>query len=121
MAGPSSVDEYLAGVPAEARAALEKLRKQISAAAPEAVEAISYQMPGFKVRGRALVAYAAFKDHCSLFPMSGKVIEDHKAELGAHVTGKGTIQFTVDDPLPAALVKKIVEARLAETAARSRR
>lgn len=116
--GPGSVEEYLAGLPADSRAALEKLRATIRTAAPEATEAISYQMPAFKDHGRGLVAYAAFRDHCSLFPMSGKVIEDHKEVLGPRVTGKGTIQFTVDEPLPAALVKKIVKARLAENAAR---
>jgi uncharacterized protein YdhG (YjbR/CyaY superfamily) len=119
--GPGSVEEYLGALPADQRAALEELRATIRAAAPEATEAISYQMPAFKDHGRGLVAYAAFKDHCSLFPMSGKVIEDHRDELGSRITGKGTIQFTVDEPLPATLVKKIIKARLAENAARKGR
>jgi uncharacterized protein YdhG (YjbR/CyaY superfamily) len=118
---PTSVEAYMATLPADSRAALEKLRKTIRAAAPEATEAISYQMPAFKQDGRSLVSYAAFKDHCSLFPMSLKVIADHMDELKPHLSGKGTIRFEMDKPLPATLVKKIVKARLAENAARKRR
>jgi uncharacterized protein YdhG (YjbR/CyaY superfamily) len=121
MAAPTSVEDYLAALPKESRAALEKLRKTIRAAAPEATEGISYQMPAFKDHGRSLVTYAAFKDHCSFFPMSTKVIEAHWEELEPFFSGKGTIRFTADEPLPAALVKKIVRARLAENAARGRR
>ncbi len=121
MKAPTSVEDYLAGLPEGSRTALEELRKTIKAAAPEATEAISYQMPAFKAHGRSLVAYAAFKDHCSLFPMSAKVIEAHRDELKPHVTGKGTIRFSADKPLPAALVKKLVKARLEENAARRRR
>ncbi len=121
MAAPTSVEDYLAGLPQGSRAALEKLRKTIRAAAPEATEAISYQMPAFKVHGRSLVSYAAFKDHCSLFPMSLKVIEDHKEELRPHFSGKGTLRFTAEKPIPAALVKKIVKARIEEIEARGRR
>jgi uncharacterized protein YdhG (YjbR/CyaY superfamily) len=117
---PSSVDEYLAAVPEAARAALEKLRKTIRAAAPQATEGISYQMPAFKYRG-ALVAYAAFKDHCSFFPMSSRLIEAHKDELKSFETAKGTIRFQPDKPLPAALVKKIVKERIAENEARKAR
>jgi uncharacterized protein YdhG (YjbR/CyaY superfamily) len=120
-AKPPSVEDYLAAVPEESRAALEKLRATIKAAAPEATELISYQMPAFRDHGRLLVSYAAFKDHCSLFPMSLKVIEDHKDELEPYHTRKGTIQFHADRPLPDALVKKIVRARIEENAARSRR
>lgn len=121
MAAPTSVEDYLASLPQESRAALEKLRKTIRAAAPEATEAISYQMPAFKVHGRSLVSYAAFKDHCSLFPMSLKVIEDHKEELRPYFSGKGTLRFTAEKPIPAALVKKIVKARIEEIEARGRR
>ena len=120
-AAPTSVDDYLAALPAEPRAALEQLRQTIKAAAPEATELISYQMPAFRDRGRLLVSYAAFKNHCSLFPMSMKVIEEHREELGPHYTGKGTIRFTADTPLPTALVEKLVKARIEENAARSRR
>lgn len=107
------VDAYLASVPEEARVALERLRAQIRVAAPSAVEAISYQMPAFKLRGRRLVAFAAFKDHCSLFPGSS-VMEAHKDELKGYDISKGTIRFAPGKPLPAALVKKLIRARVAE-------
>jgi uncharacterized protein YdhG (YjbR/CyaY superfamily) len=97
---------------------LRTLRKTIKTAAPDATETISYQMPTFKYRGRALVGFAAFKDHCSLFPYSAKVLDDYKDELGAFETSKGTIRFSVDQPLPASLVKKIVKARIGEIEAR---
>ena len=121
MDAPTSVEDYLAGLPARSRAALERLRRTIKTAAPGATEAISYGMPAFKDQGRSLVAYAAFKDHCSLFPMSTAVIEADREELGPYVSGKGTLRFTPERPIPAALVKKIVKARLAENEARRRR
>ena len=111
------IDDYLAAVPPEQRALLQKLRKTIKTAAPDATEAISYGMPTFKHLG-GLVAFAAFKNHCSLFPMSYAVMEAHRQELGPHWTTAGTLQFTVENPLPAALVKKIVKARIAENEAR---
>ncbi len=114
MAGPSSVEDYLAALPEEPRAALEKLRKTIKVAAPEATETISYQMPAFKDQGRFLVSFAAFKDHCSLFPASEAVMEAYGEELKSYFSGKGTLRFTADKPIPAALVKKIVKARLEE-------
>lgn len=121
MATPTSVEEYLAGLPKKSRAALEKLRKRIRAAAPNATETISYQMPAFKEHGRFLVSYAAFKEHCSLFPASEAVIEALEEELKPYFSGKGTIRFTVDKPLPARLVSKIVKIRLEENAALRRR
>ncbi len=121
MSRPATVDEYMSALPAESRRALERLRATIRAAAPEATEAISYQMPAFKDRGRGLVAYAAFRDHCSLFPMSMKVIEDHEEELRPYHAGKGTLHFRVDQPIPDALVHRLVRARLAENAAKRRR
>jgi uncharacterized protein YdhG (YjbR/CyaY superfamily) len=121
MAEPTSVEDYLATLPEESRKALERLRQTIRAAAPEATEAISYQMPAFKWYGRSLVAYAAFKDHCSFFPMSTKVIETHREELTSFDTGKGTIRFHTDKPLPAALVRKLVKARIEENESSRRR
>ncbi len=118
MAAPTSVEDYLAALPEGSRAALEKLRKTIRAAAPEATETISYQMPAFKDHGRFLVSYAAFKDHCSLFPASKAVIEALGEELKPYFTGKGTIRFQADKPLPAALVRKIVQVRIVENAER---
>jgi len=121
MDAPASVEDYLAALPEGPRAALAKLRKTIKSAAPEAIEAISWGMPAFKYRGRPLVGYAAFRDHCSFFPMSTRVMEAHQEELGAFRTSKGTIRFAPDRPLPAALVRKLVKERLAENAARASR
>jgi uncharacterized protein YdhG (YjbR/CyaY superfamily) len=115
---PNEVDEYLAKVPDEARAALEKLRKTIRAAAPKATEGFSYGIPAFKLHGRPLVSYAALKNHCSFFPMSPAVMDAHRKELEPYDTSKGTIRFPVDKPLPATLVRKLVKARIAESEGR---
>ena len=110
----ASVDEYLAGLPEPARTTLNRIRSMIRAAAPaEATEAIGYGMPTFRYKG-ALVAYAAFSNHCSLFPMSLAVMGAFQEELKRFDTSKGTIRFPLDKPLPAALVKKLVKARVAE-------
>jgi len=114
---PKNVDEYLAGVPKEARATLEKLRQTIKAAAPMASEGISYQMPMYKHHGM-VVGFAAFKDHCSIFPGSA-VMDAHRAELSRYDTSKGTIRFPANKPLPAALVKKLVRARIKENEVRA--
>jgi len=114
MAGPTSVDDYLAALPDESRAVLAKLRRTIKAAAPGATETISYQMPAFRDRGRFLVFYAAFKDHCSLFPASRAVMESFREELKPYVSGKGTLCFTFDKPIPSTLVERIVKARIEE-------
>ena len=116
MATPTSVVDYLAALPEEQRIALEKLRKTIKAAAPKATETISYQMPAFKQDGRFLVSYAAFKDHCSLYPASAAVMGALGDELQPYFSGKGTLRFQADEPIPAALVKKIVKLRLEENA-----
>jgi|SRR5579872_3928862 len=111
---PKNIDEYLAGVPEPARSTLESVRAAIRAAVPaEATEAITYRIPTFKYKG-GLVAFAAFSKHCSLFPMSLAVMEMFKSELKKFHTFNGTIHFPLDKPLPAALVKKIVKARIAE-------
>lgn len=115
-----AVEAYLAKLPPKSRATLEKLRKTIRAAAPKATEGISYGIPAFRHNG-GLVAYAAFKNHCSFFPMSGTLIETHKDDLKSYVTSKGTIQFEIGKSLPAALVKKMVKARIAENEAKARR
>jgi uncharacterized protein YdhG (YjbR/CyaY superfamily) len=120
MAEPTGVEDYLAALPEDQRAALELLRTTIRAAAPEATEAISYRMPTFKLHGRVLVYYAAFKDHCSLFPASEGVMKALGDELEPYFSGKGTLRFTPDKPIPVALVKKIVEARIEENTARGR-
>jgi uncharacterized protein YdhG (YjbR/CyaY superfamily) len=110
---PKDIDEYLAGVPEPARSTLNKIRAMIrSAAPPEATERISYRIPAFEYKGM-LIWFAAFSGHCSLFPTSS-MIEKFKDDLKRYVISKGTIQFPVDKPLPATLVKKIVKARVAE-------
>jgi len=110
------VDDYLASIPAKARATLQKLRKTIKVAAPKAVEKISYRMPMYSYLGM-LVGFAAFKNHCSLF-MSPSVLEAHKDLLKRYDTSKGTIRFPVGKPLPATLVKKLVKARIKENETR---
>jgi len=100
MAAPTSVDDYLAGLAKESRAALQKLRQTIRSAAPEATETISYQMPAFKTRGRFLVSYAAFNDHYSLFPASDAVTDALGEKLTPYLWGKGTIRFGWDERLP---------------------
>jgi uncharacterized protein YdhG (YjbR/CyaY superfamily) len=118
---PKNTDEYLAGVPQPARGTLDKIRAAIRAAAPaEATEAIGYGMPTFRYKG-ALVGFAAFSNHCSFFPMSGSVIEAFQSELKGYETSKGTIRFPVDKPLPAALVKKMVRARVAQNESKKAR
>jgi uncharacterized protein YdhG (YjbR/CyaY superfamily) len=120
-AAPASVDEYMAALPEGSRAALEKLRSTIKAAAPEATETISYRMPAFKDHGRILVYYAAFTDHYAVYPASTAIMEALGDELAPYVTGKGTIRFDADTPIPFTLVRKIVSARLEENEARRRR
>ena len=112
-----TVDDYLATIPKEARVTLEKIRKTIKAAAPRATEVISYQMPMYKQNGM-LVGFAAFKDHCSLFP-GAKAIATYRDELKAYGTSKGTIRFPIGKPLPAALVRKLVKTRIAENEKRA--
>ncbi|HEX5138861.1 MAG TPA: DUF1801 domain-containing protein [Planctomycetota bacterium] len=114
------IDAYFAGLPADQRAALLRLRKQIRAAAPGAEECISYGMPALRHGGRPLVGFSASAKHCSLFPMDGTTVAAFKAELGGFRTSKGTIRFTPDRPLPAALVRRIVKARVAQNAAGGR-
>ena len=114
---PGTVDEYLARVPPEFRASLQRLRKIIKAAAPEAEEVISYRMPAFRQNGM-LVYFAAFRDHCSLFVASDEVRRQFSAELKPFMAGKGTFRFTPDQPLPAELVTRMVKARVAENATR---
>ena len=118
---PKSVDEYLAGIPEPARSTLNKVRAAIRSVVPaEATEAISYRIPAFRYKG-PLVGFAAFSNHCSFFPMSSSVIEAFKNELKDFHTSKGTIRFPVDKPLSAAIVKKLVKARIAQNEAKTQR
>ena len=109
-----TVDEYLAGVPEPAHSTLKHIRAVIRSVVPaETTEVISYGIPMFKYNGM-LVGYAAFKNHCSLFPTGSGVIKKFEKELKGFATSKGTIQFPSDKPLPDALLKKIVKTRVAE-------
>jgi uncharacterized protein YdhG (YjbR/CyaY superfamily) len=113
------IDAMLAVLPEEQRRALQALRETIAATAPDAVEAISYQMPAFRYHGRGLVSYSAFRSHCSLFPMSGEVIDAHRDELAGFIASKGTLHFTPERPIPRDLVERIVRARMAQIDARA--
>jgi uncharacterized protein YdhG (YjbR/CyaY superfamily) len=116
---PKNVEEYLAGVPESARANFTKLRAAIRSAVPaEATEIISYRIPAFRHNG-VLVWFAAFSNHCSLFPTAA-VIEAFKKELKSFSTSKGTIHFSADKPLPTALIKKLVKARVAQHKSKKR-
>jgi uncharacterized protein YdhG (YjbR/CyaY superfamily) len=116
---PQSVDEYLAGVPEPAKSTLKKMRAAIRSALPsDATETISYKIPAFK-RKNILVWFAAFSDHCSLFP-TASVIEEFKDELKGFSTSKGTIHFPTDKPLPTALIQKIVKARVKQDQSKKR-
>jgi uncharacterized protein YdhG (YjbR/CyaY superfamily) len=116
--GPAEVDRYLAKVPQPARSTLQKIRTMVRSAAPrEATEAISYGIPAFKYNGM-LVAYAAFANHCSFFPASGELLQEFAEELKDYPCSKGTIRFSVNQPLPSALVKKLVQARVAKNEAK---
>lgn len=109
-----TVDEYLADVPEPAQSTLRHIRKVIQSVVPkDTTEVISYRIPMFKYHGM-LVGYAAFKKHCSLFPTGSGVLDQLARELAGYRTSKGTIQFPLDKPLPDALVKKIVRARVKE-------
>lgn len=117
MAGkPKTIDEYLAALSDDQRAALEKLRRTIKAVAPKAEECISYQLPAFRLNGRMLVWLGATPHRCALYPDA--IVEAHKSELKDYDTSKGAIHFQPDHPLPAALVRKLVRARMAENAGR---
>lgn len=111
---PLDHDDYLSRLPDDKRAALQRLREQVLKSAPGAVECVAWQMPAFRVDGKLLVCYGAAKHHCSLYPMSSDLVEAMAPELEGLDTSKGTIRFRPDEPLPAALVRRIVKARLAE-------
>jgi uncharacterized protein YdhG (YjbR/CyaY superfamily) len=109
-----TIDEYLAGVSPEKRAALERLRKVIRAAAPKAEECICYGIPAFRLDGKFLVGLGAAATHCSFYP--GAVLTSLGEELKGYDTSKGTIRFQPEKPLPGTLVRKLIKARIAKSA-----
>jgi uncharacterized protein YdhG (YjbR/CyaY superfamily) len=111
---PRTHDEYLAALSEDNRAALEALRKAIKAAAPRAEEYIGYGLAAFRLDGKPLVAVGATANHCALYLMSGSTVADHADALEGYDTSKGTIRFPPDKPLPRALVRRLVKARIAE-------
>ena len=113
-AKPANTDEYLATLTGEQRAVVESLREVIRGAAPGAEEGFSYGMPLFRLGGKPLVWYAAWKKHYSLYPLSATMLQAHAADIEGYETSKGTIRFPASRPLPFDLVKRLVAARAAE-------
>ena len=118
-AKPTTIDDYLAALPAEKRAALEHLRQVVRVAAPDAVECISYQMPAFKLNGM-LVGFAAHLHHCSLYAWNKTTIAAFADQLQGYELSDGTIRFTPDRPIPEAVVRHLVQAKAAANAERAK-
>ena len=114
MKKPATIDEYLAGLSPQKRAALQKVRRAVHAAAPGAEECISYGMPAFRLDGRLVAGFKASASHCSFHPMSGKTVATLEADLAGYEISRGTIRFAAATGLPASLVHKLVKTRIAE-------
>lgn len=115
MPKPASVEAYIAAAPEDRRAGLEDLRRTVKVVAPRAEECIAYGMPAYRLHGRFVVSFAAFKRHYSLFPASQVVIDALGSEVAPHVKGRGTLQFPAGEPLPLDLIARVVRVRLDET------
>ena len=111
--GSKTIDEYLARVSPKQRAALQKLRQTIRTVMPNAEECISYGIPAFRLNGRSVVFFGAWADHCSFYPGSSATLKKFRDDLKDFETSKGTIRFSPQKPLPSALVKRLVKARIA--------
>ena len=111
---PQDIDSYLATVDEPKRTTLEELRRSILAVIPDAEQCISYGMPAFKVRGKTVAGFAAFKNHLSYLPHSGSVLEKLGGDVGSYQSTKGSLHFAIDEPLPTGLVNKLVNTRMRE-------
>ena len=118
---PKTIDQYLANVRPSNRKTLHKLRQTIQTAVPNAEECISYGIPAFRLNGRSLVFFGAWRSHCAFYPGSAATLKNFRNELKNFQTSKGTIRFSPDKPLPVALVKKLVKTRIAENNDRANR
>lgn len=116
MTAPASVDAYLAGLPDDQRAALQRLREQILAIVPQAQEVISYGMPGYRVDGHVVAGFAAFRHHLSYFPHSGTVLTELADQVADYTQTKGSLHFSAQKGLPTSLVRALIRARLAASA-----
>lgn len=114
MADDPRIDDYLATLPADQQEALQRLRSQIARVVPDAVETISYGMPTFKLRDRFLVSFAGWKEHCSIYPLSGTFLEAHADELKGSGRTKGSLHFTPEAPLPEPLLESLIRERVAD-------
>ncbi|MEX2547260.1 MAG: DUF1801 domain-containing protein [Chloroflexota bacterium] len=114
MSGSAEVDAYVAALPEKQRPAMQRLREIVTGAAPTAIEAIAYKMPALRLGDKFFMSYDAYKTHFSLFPSTDRMIGLLGDELTPHLSGKGTLRFAADEPLPADLIRRIVEIRLAE-------
>lgn len=116
-----TVDAYIAGFPPDVQEVLSKIRAIVRRVAPKADESITYRVPTFKLEGRPFVYFAAFQSHVSLYPMTAPVKARFKKELTGYKGGKGTIQFPLDEPLPYALIRKLVKFKVAEQRERAQK
>ena len=113
-----AIRAYLAALTPRARRHMNEIRRIIRSVAPDATESFSYRMPGFRLDNRVFLYYAAFAEHCSIYPMGAKIRRAHAAALKGYKTSTGTIQFPLERSLPSSLVKRLVKARVAEVRAR---
>ncbi len=114
LMAPNEIDRYLAGLDEPQRSTLEALRKSIIEVVPGAEQCISYGMPAFKVQGKTVAGFAAFKNHLSYLPHSGSVLATLPDDVAPYETSKGSLKFAINDPLPNRLVKKLIHTRMEE-------